>query len=625
MANLEMPFPELEGLSEKERECALQILKEFSVKGKSEKYSNLLYADYNEVPVDIETFLHDKRYLGNALYNAEGKFTLFPYWEEKLKEIFPTNTTTAYNTIVFTGAIGLGKSTIAVICLLYMLYRLLCLKDPYLFYGLQPADKITISLLNITIENAKGVAQDKMNQMILSSQWFLSHGKMAGKTNLVYEPEKHIELITASSNNQVIGRAVYCLDGETVIKTTSGDMKLQDMVGKSVQVMSLDNDMNTVISNECQVMPTITTDEEYQVEMDDGTVIKCTGNHRFLLKDGSYKEARFLTEDDELYDVYQYSYDEYIQHIIGTRGQWNIPSDEYCEVHHIIPRCMGGEGVIRKRRPHPNLIFLYAHEHFIAHKLLYKEHPENKQLLYAWSMMAFPKSRGQKLHRGVGISEWEYEELRVAQSNLMRERLLENTKKPWNFGLTKETSESMKAISDKLRGKNTWSRGTTRSESAKKRISEASRKRYEEHPETFASKTKGKICVTNGQEIRYIDKDDPVPDGFHRGQHKHKPHIIKDPVLYSSVRSLASSGDKNPMYGNGEKVSGGKNGHAIYVYSFEGVEYQSRDELMVVLKDRYPTISESTIRRIQSNNYTEILSKKYQYVIDHLSWRLKER
>ena len=100
-----------------------------------------------------------------------------------------------------TGAIGIGKSTIAVICLLYLLYRLLCLKDPYLFYVLQPIDKISISLMNITIENAKGVALDKMNQMLLSSEWFMAHGKMSGITNLEYTPEKHIELITASSNN----------------------------------------------------------------------------------------------------------------------------------------------------------------------------------------------------------------------------------------------------------------------------------------------------------------------------------------------------------------------------------------------------------------------------------------
>jgi len=200
---------ELKNLTEQERKAVLEILKEYSDTGNSTSLSSLMYEDWDEIPVDITTFLHNRKYLGNALYDQEGKFTLFPYWEEKLKDIFPTNTTTKYNTIIFTGAIGLGKSTIAVICLLYLLYRLLCLKDPYLYYGMQPIDKITISLMNITIENAKGVALDKMNQMILSSEWFMNHGEMAGISNLEYRPDKHIELIVGSSNNQVIGRALY--------------------------------------------------------------------------------------------------------------------------------------------------------------------------------------------------------------------------------------------------------------------------------------------------------------------------------------------------------------------------------------------------------------------------------
>jgi len=45
--------------------------------------------------------------------------------------------------------------------------------------------------------------------MILASEWFMAHGEMGGTTNLTFRPEKHIELITASSNNQVIGRALF--------------------------------------------------------------------------------------------------------------------------------------------------------------------------------------------------------------------------------------------------------------------------------------------------------------------------------------------------------------------------------------------------------------------------------
>ena len=207
--NFNINLDELKKLSPEEQKAALEILKQYAETGKSDLYESLKNYDWEEIPVDIDTFLHDRRYLGNALYDAEGTFTLFAYWEKCLKDIFPTNTTTKYNTIVFTGAIGLGKSTIAVICLLYMLYRLLCLKDPYQYYGMQSIDKLSISLMNITLDNARGVALDKLNSMLLSSAWFLDHGEMRGTTNLKYVTKKHIEIICASSNNQIIGRALF--------------------------------------------------------------------------------------------------------------------------------------------------------------------------------------------------------------------------------------------------------------------------------------------------------------------------------------------------------------------------------------------------------------------------------
>lgn len=288
----------LNGLSDEERELAFSILGEFAKDGSSKTYDELLYEDYSEIPVGIEEFLHERRFLGNGLTDQDGRFTIFPYWVETLKDIFPTNTTTKYNTVVFTGAIGLGKSTIAVIILLYMLYRLLCLKDPYLYYGMQPIDKISISLMNITIENAKGVALDKMNQLILSSEWFMSHGKMVGIENLMYKPEKHIEVITASSNNQVIGR---CLDGNTVILTEDGEHTLNELVGKNIKVVSIDDEGNRVLSDECTVLPTVMTSEQFILTLEDETVIECTPEHRFMMADGAYAEAKDLKRGDELF------------------------------------------------------------------------------------------------------------------------------------------------------------------------------------------------------------------------------------------------------------------------------------------------------------------------------------
>lgn len=215
VSNDKLNIEAFEGLTPEEKALALEILKQYSQEGKSDILEDLQYSDFEEVPVDIMTFISEDRYLGRGLYivdefTGERKCTVFPYWLEKLKEIFPDNLTTRYNTIVLTGSIGLGKSFIAVICQLYLLYRMMCLKDPYTYYGLQPIDKITFSMLNVTLEAAQGVGWDKMQQLLQSSDWFMSKGNLnASRTNPQWQPPKGIELVFGSSNRHVVGRALF--------------------------------------------------------------------------------------------------------------------------------------------------------------------------------------------------------------------------------------------------------------------------------------------------------------------------------------------------------------------------------------------------------------------------------
>ena len=573
----------LQGLSEEERKVALEILKQYSKEGKSELYDSLKYVDYDEIPVDINTFLHDKKYLGNALYDQDGRFTLFPYWEEKLKDIFPDNCSTKYNIIIFTGAIGLGKSTIAVICLLYLLYRLLCLKDPYLYYGLQPIDKISISLMNITLENAKGVALDKMNQMILSSDWFMHHGQMTGVSNLNYVPDKHIELITASSNNQVIGRAIFCLDGDSVIKTTVGDYTLKSLVDENINVVSIDNAGNEVVSNTCTVKPTIVTDEEYEIELADNTIIKCTGDHLLMLKDGTYKAAKDLTLDDELMDKPMSSYDIFISDIIKERGQWGI-KNEYFEGHHILPRCLGGEG--RTKDKHPNIIRLYPEEHYLAHKLLLEKYPGVKQLEFAFHMMNIQNVKKYKL------PEVEYAEAKHWISE--------------NYKNRQFSAETRRKMSLKAKGR----------------------------ADSISAMRKGKVAITNGIDCRYIEKDASVPDGWHYGTSSvghhpkhttHKKHVLKDREAFRKQKSDLSSGSRNGMYGKGYKLAGGKNGKAKTRYFFEDKVFECRKELAdyIVSAGINTRVTEATLRAIESGKYGQLFKNRYQYIIDNMRWEAK--
>ena len=225
---------ELEGLSEEERKVALEILEQFSNKGKSKIYEDILYQDYEEIPVDIETFMRDPLYLGKGLTNEEGVFTVFPYWVKVLKKIFPNNLETKYRTAIFSGAIGLGKSTIAVIGILYQLYRMLCLKDPYLFYGLQPVDLITFAFMNITIDAAEGVAWNKAQQLLQASPWFMSKGTISGTTNPTWKPPKGIELIAGSLQRHIIGRAVFSCFFDEISFQPNQDIDKQKQKAKTL-------------------------------------------------------------------------------------------------------------------------------------------------------------------------------------------------------------------------------------------------------------------------------------------------------------------------------------------------------------------------------------------------------
>lgn len=234
----------LKSLSEEERKLVTQILKEYGEQGKSSTYNDLFFTEYKEVPVDIETFLHDPKYLGKGLTDDDGRFTVFPYWENMLKQLFPTNTTTAYNTLILSGAIGLGKSFIAVVSLLYLLYRMLCLKDPYKFYGLQPIDLITFSFINITKDAAKGVAWNKCQQLVQMSPWFMEHGTVNKADNPEWQPNGGIELIYGSLPRHIIGRAVFCSFEDEISFQPNQDIEKQKEKAKAL-ITSVDARMKS--------------------------------------------------------------------------------------------------------------------------------------------------------------------------------------------------------------------------------------------------------------------------------------------------------------------------------------------------------------------------------------------
>lgn len=119
-------------------------------------------------PVDIVTFINDPQYLGNSVGGL-----VFPLWISLFKKIYPHPCLTMYNEVILSSAIGVGKSTVAIISLVYEIYKLLCLKNPYHYYGIANAiDKFSFSLLAPTHSQGTSVGFTKLLGMINTSPYF---------------------------------------------------------------------------------------------------------------------------------------------------------------------------------------------------------------------------------------------------------------------------------------------------------------------------------------------------------------------------------------------------------------------------------------------------------------------
>lgn len=126
--------------------------------------------------------------------------------------------------------------------------------------------------------------------------------------------------------------------------------------------------------------------------------------------------------------------------LMTSRKDQTKNSNQYTEVHHIVPKCLGGTNDLG------NLVVLTYREHYLAHWLLTKIYPNNSKLLWAFSLMdgkLSPLSNRQ-------TSSVQYARCKKALQEASRLKFLTDnpTKNPI---LIKKISENMKGDNNPLR------------------------------------------------------------------------------------------------------------------------------------------------------------------------------
>lgn len=151
------------------------------------------------LPVDLQTFVEHSGFL-----NRRG--TIYPAVMEELRAL----NSGRYDEAVLTGAIGTGKSTIALYTTAYQLYVLSCLKDPHWLFGLDPASEIVFAFQSLTKVLADSVDYKRFREMVEASPYFAHHFPLNRKLGAEMRFPRNIVVRPLSGDpNAAIGSNIF--------------------------------------------------------------------------------------------------------------------------------------------------------------------------------------------------------------------------------------------------------------------------------------------------------------------------------------------------------------------------------------------------------------------------------
>lgn len=280
---------------------------------------------------DIHTFLTSDFYHGRL------SATMYPYWKDKLEYIFREGS--PIRQVIYQGCIGSGKSTIARKAMVYMLYKILCLRYPRAIYNIDPDSTIAAFVISVNLKQVfdtnvlpfvKLLENMPCFQRVMSMRSFDNFDLdnpncpipffLEKSTATIFFPN-NIILTSGSQISHTVGYNIplcFCLAGNTKVKTESGMLNIIDILddfekGILHKAFAVDENQSVIESNITNIKETGKYTDLIRVWLTDEKYIDCTCNHKFLLKNVKkddmnvvyinglpYKEAQFLTEKDDL-------------------------------------------------------------------------------------------------------------------------------------------------------------------------------------------------------------------------------------------------------------------------------------------------------------------------------------
>jgi len=164
---------------------------------------------FEEIPVDVKEFVESPDYLGQPVL-SETQYDIVRamsqiYYKEDLERVMGATEGAQYhkkytkNEAILQLGKGSGKDFVSTVAVAFIVYKLLCLKDPARYYGKPAGDAIDILNVAINAQQAKNVFFKGLKTKIERSPWFA--GKSYAKTDSI-EFDKSVTVYSGHSERE---------------------------------------------------------------------------------------------------------------------------------------------------------------------------------------------------------------------------------------------------------------------------------------------------------------------------------------------------------------------------------------------------------------------------------------
>lgn len=177
------------------------------------------HTHYTHRPVSFRTFVTSSEFLDspNILY-------------EEVMRCGEEMNNGVYQEAVLTGAIGTGKTTLALFSTAYQLYLLSCMKKPHEAFNLDPSSEILFIFQSINANLAKAVDYERFKAMILKSPYFQEHfpfqkdllSELRFPNRIIVKPLTGLE--TGAIGQNVIGGIIDEMNFMSVVENSKSNV-----------------------------------------------------------------------------------------------------------------------------------------------------------------------------------------------------------------------------------------------------------------------------------------------------------------------------------------------------------------------------------------------------------------